>query len=175
MAEMTPVAGGQVPVTVVGEPVIVQGIPIAMPQFGIDAVPLLDGATAGMLGAVNNFTVKQRVAWMEALTQGCIEQSNVYDIFDADNGNHIMVAVERSDDCPRCCCAPQVCPREPSEAVLEFRRALRRLPALLLRATALPPDRVQECLRDEPPGEPDEQERPRLAAHRHDHGAPRLP
>ena len=47
-----------------------------------------------------------QVRWGEALTQGCIEQSNVYDIYDASNGNHIFVALERSEDCARCCCAP---------------------------------------------------------------------
>ena len=47
-----------------------------------------------------------QVRWGEALTQGCIEQSNVYDIYDATNGNHIFVALERSEDCARCCCAP---------------------------------------------------------------------
>ena len=73
---------------------------------GTDAVPLIDGATAGILASVNSFTIKQRVRWGEALTQGCIEQSNVYDIYDTANGNHIFVAVERSEDCARCCCAP---------------------------------------------------------------------
>ena len=42
-----------------------------------------------------------QVRWGEALTQGCIEQSNVYDIYDATNGNHIFVALERSEDCAR--------------------------------------------------------------------------
>ena len=39
--------------------------------------------------AVNSFTIKQRVRWGEALTQGCIEQSNVYDIYDATNGARV--------------------------------------------------------------------------------------
>ena len=47
-----------------------------------------------------------QVRWGEAITGGCIEQSNVYDIYDAANGNHVFVAVERSEDCARCCCAP---------------------------------------------------------------------
>jgi len=53
---------------------------------------------------LRDFSVQVR--WGEALTQGCIEQSNVYDIYDASNGNHIFVALERSEDCARCCCAP---------------------------------------------------------------------
>ena len=49
-----------------------------------------------------------QVRWGEAITGGCIEQSNVYDIYDAANGNHVFVAVERSEDCVRCHsrCAP---------------------------------------------------------------------
>jgi len=87
--------------------VVVQGIPMMIaPPSNIDAVPLIDANTAGMLAAVNNFTIKQRIRWGEAITGGCIEQSNVYDVFNSDNGDHIMVAVEKSDDCPRCCCAP---------------------------------------------------------------------
>ena len=46
-----------------------------------------------------------QVRWGEAITGGCIEQSNVYDIYDAANGNHVFVAVERSEDCVRCRCA----------------------------------------------------------------------
>merc|ERR1740139_1539788 len=83
------------------------GLKVIQPNIsGIDAVPLLDGQSAGILQAVNSFTIKQRVRWGEALTQGCIEQSNVYDIYDATNGNHVFVAVERAADCVRCCCAP---------------------------------------------------------------------
>lgn len=101
------VAAAQVPVDIQGA-VVVTGVPIGMPQFGIDAVPLLDAPTAQMLSVVNNFTIKQRVQWGEALTQGCCEQSNVYDVYDADRPGQgpIMVAVEKSPDCARCCCAP---------------------------------------------------------------------
>ena len=96
----------EVPVVVMGEPVVVNGIVITAPHIGVDAVPLIDAETAGILATVTNYKITQRVRWAEAITQGCIEQSNVYDIFDADNGRHIMVAIERSDDCVRCCCAP---------------------------------------------------------------------
>ena len=89
-----------------GPPIVVNGIPIGAPELGIDAVPLLDAEAAGVLAAVNDFTIKQRVQWMEAITQGCVEQANVYDVFDAANGNHLFVAMEKSGDCARCCCAP---------------------------------------------------------------------
>jgi len=94
--------------TVMGLPVeFGAGLKVMQPNMtGTDAVPLIDGQTAGILQAINSFTIKQRVRWGEAITQGCIEQSNVYDIYDATNGNHVFVAVERSEDCARCCCAP---------------------------------------------------------------------
>ena len=91
---------------VTGTPIVVNGVPISAASLGADAVPLIDSDTAGILAAVTNFRVKQRIAWAEALTQGCCEQANVYDIYDDDTSNHIMVAMERSEDCPRCCCAP---------------------------------------------------------------------
>ena len=46
-----------------------------------------------------------QVRWGEAITQGWIEQSNVYDIYDATNGNHVFVAVERSEGGVRRRCA----------------------------------------------------------------------
>ena len=106
--------------TVIGTPIEFGAGLKVMPAnlSGTDAVPLIDGQTAGILQAINSFTIKQRVRWGEALTQGCIEQSNVYDIYDATNGNHVFVAVERSENCSRCCCAPArpatTGPRRPS-------------------------------------------------------------
>ena len=93
---------------VLGTPIAFgDGLKVIAPNLsGTDAMPLIDGQTAGILGAVNSFTIKQRIRWGEALTMGCIEQSNVYDIYDASNGNHIFVAVEVSEDSTRCCCAP---------------------------------------------------------------------
>ena len=86
--------------------VVVNGIPIVAGNLGIDAVPLIDAQTAGILQAVDAFTVKQRVSLMEGITQGCIEVSNVYDVYDTKQGNVVFTAVETSEDCDRCCCAP---------------------------------------------------------------------
>lgn len=106
MTEMQPAS--EAPVVVMGTPIeFGDGLKVISPNLtGTDVVPLIDGETAGILQAVNSFTIKQRIRWGEALTQGCIEQSNVYDIYDSENGNHIFVAVERSENCTRCCCAP---------------------------------------------------------------------
>merc|ERR1719498_1186293 len=68
---------------------------------------MIDAQTAGILQAVNSFTIKQRIKWAEAITQGCCEQSNTYDIFDASNGTHLFTAQEKSEGCERMCCDPQ--------------------------------------------------------------------
>ena len=101
-------------------PMAVQTAPIAMGiaitsdmmeqalQIGAqDQVPLLDPETAGILATVNSFRVNQRVKFWEAFSGGCCEQANTYDFFDADTETHLFIAQEVSEDCPRCCCAPQ--------------------------------------------------------------------
>merc|ERR1712070_190789 len=67
---------------------------------------LLDATTAGILASVDDFTIKQRVKWWEALSFGCCEQRNTYDVFDEKTGTHLFIAQEVSEDCARCCCAP---------------------------------------------------------------------
>jgi len=90
------------------EAVPVAAMPVAaLPTQGpMDSVPLLDAVTAGILMSVNSFTIKQRVKWWEALSGGCCEQANTYDIFDEANGAHLFIAQEISEDCARCFCAP---------------------------------------------------------------------
>ena len=83
--------------------IVVDGIPIAPPSLGRDEAVLLDAGTAKSLESINSFKIKQRVDMLEALTQGCMEASNVYDIFDATTDKLIFVGVERSDDMMRCC------------------------------------------------------------------------
>jgi hypothetical protein len=75
--------------------VIVNGFPIAAPVIGIDRVPLIDATTAGILANVNNFKIKQRTSLLEAATQGWIEMSNSYDVFDAANGVHLFTVLEQ--------------------------------------------------------------------------------
>ena len=75
-----------------------------MPEGGgeadVEAVPVMvepemggggDGAL-GMLAHSNKFTIQQKVQMLEAVTMGCIEQPNSYDIIDASNNRKIMVA-----------------------------------------------------------------------------------
>ena len=70
----------------------------------IDAVPLIDAATANVLGNANGFTVRQRPSITEMFFG--IERSNIYDVFD-DSGRHIFFAKERSECWTRLCCAPR--------------------------------------------------------------------
>ena len=91
---------------------VVMGIPADPSMFttatfgAMDPVPMLDATTAGMIGAVNKFKVRQRTRFMEAITQGACEQRNIYDISDFATGQPLFTAVEYSDGCLRCCCAP---------------------------------------------------------------------
>lgn len=107
-----PVEGFPAQVTAFAVPEIV-GIPVDPSAFvtasfgkSVDPVPMIDGQTAGLLAGTNKFKVKQRVAWLEGLTQGMCEQENVYDIFDDATGQPVFTAVEESDGMTRCCCAP---------------------------------------------------------------------
>ena len=99
------------------EPQLVMGLPVDPTMFvdsaymstsgpATDPVPMLDANTASILGAVNKFRVEQRVAWMEAVSQGMCEQRNVYDIYDDATGQPLFTAVEESNGCTRCFCAP---------------------------------------------------------------------
>lgn len=108
-----PLKSETTPLTAAADVPIAVGIPIAggtlqmvAPSIGEDATKLIDANTAKILNSVNSFKIKQRVQWLEAVTGGCIEQSNVYDIYDASTGALIMVGMERSEDWTRCCCAP---------------------------------------------------------------------
>jgi len=110
----TPVMGAPVaPMQAVGPPMpVVAGVAVtpdaakeAYTNTAGDKVKLIDSATAGILATVDDFTIRQRVKFWEALSQGCFEQSNTYDVFDA-HGNHLFIVQEQSDDCERCCCAP---------------------------------------------------------------------
>ena len=101
-AEQMAVEPARATTTSVVPVVVVNGIPIVAGNLGVDAVPLIDAQTVGILQAVDAFTVKQRVSLME----GCIDVSNMYDVYDTKQGNIVFTAAETSDDCDRCCCAP---------------------------------------------------------------------
>jgi len=122
-----------VPQAVVGIPIQAE-VTFATSAFGnaVDPVPMIDAQTAGILHAVNKFQVRQRFSWMEGLTQGACEKQNVYDILDG-NGTPLFTAVEESDGCTRCCCAPYhsfVIKFKPP-AYGQSRRVLDNVPAML--------------------------------------------
>lgn len=67
---------------------------------------LLDDKTFEILGSMDSFFIQQRVRLIEAVTQGCWEQPNVYDVFETESNKRIMIIKEESDMLSRCCCAP---------------------------------------------------------------------
>ena len=112
-APMVTVPGYPAQMMTIQAPQVVQGIPLDPTMFvtstlglNVDPVPMLDAQTAGILNSVNKFKVKQRLAIWEAITQGACEQQNVYDIYDDKTGAPLFTAIEDSDGCTRCCCAP---------------------------------------------------------------------
>jgi len=67
---------------------------------------LLDAETIEVLGSMDSFFIQQRVRMIEAITQGCFEQANVYDVFDHETNKRVMIIKEESDAMSRCCCKP---------------------------------------------------------------------
>lgn len=57
--------------------------------------------------SIDDFYIQQRIRWGEALTQGCFEQLNMYDVFNKNTQQKVLVIKEESNDCNRCCCAPE--------------------------------------------------------------------
>jgi hypothetical protein len=55
---------------------------------------------------MDSFFIQQRIRFLEAATGGCFEQPNVYDVFDHETNQRIMIIKEESDGCSRCCCSP---------------------------------------------------------------------
>lgn len=53
---------------------------------------LLDEETIEILSKMDSFFIQQRVRLIEAVTQGCWEQPNVYDVFDHETNKRIMVS-----------------------------------------------------------------------------------
>ena len=112
----------QVPAGATGGQIILVNVPaaaaapMAMPVGGAPAMvapgqQLMTTQTPiptdlSILANTSKLIVRQKVKFGEALTQGCIEQSNTYEVYDAATSRPIMRAHERSGDCTRCCCAP---------------------------------------------------------------------
>lgn len=66
----------------------------------------IDPEMLELLDSIDDFFIQQRIRWGEAITQGCFEQLNIYDVFDKNTGKKVMIIKEESNDCNRCCCAP---------------------------------------------------------------------
>ena len=66
----------------------------------------LDPETVAILQNGKTFLVQQKLQWVEALTQGCFEQPNIYTIADKDSGKNVLLIQEQSQTVNRCCCAP---------------------------------------------------------------------
>lgn len=64
------------------------------------------GGILDSLANANEIKVQQKLQWAEALTQGCCEQSNKYQVFDASTDQLIFCVQEDSECMNRCCCAP---------------------------------------------------------------------
>jgi hypothetical protein len=54
---------------------------------------LLDAETIEILSSMDSFFIQQRVRMIEAITQGCVEQANVYDVFDHQTNKRVMVSI----------------------------------------------------------------------------------
>ncbi|VEU38955.1 unnamed protein product [Pseudo-nitzschia multistriata] len=67
---------------------------------------LLDAGVVELLSSMDAFFIQQRIRMVEAVTQGCIEQANVYDVFNKETNKRVMIIKEESDGCSRCFCAP---------------------------------------------------------------------
>lgn len=67
---------------------------------------LLNQETVDILDRMDSFFIQQRIRMLEAATCGCFEQPNVYDVFDHETNQRVMIIKEESDGCSRCCCSP---------------------------------------------------------------------
>jgi len=72
----------------------------------VSTATLLDPRTVEVLSRMDSFFIQQRIRMVEAVSGGCIEQQNVYDVFDHETKKRIMIIKEESDGCSRCCCSP---------------------------------------------------------------------
>ena len=93
-----------------------QAVPVAAAQPVVAAqavVPVVGAAVAAvpqdnlwMLQNMSKLVINQHINVLEAVTQGCVEQANIYSVFNAETGQKVFHVVEESDDCSRCCCKP---------------------------------------------------------------------
>lgn len=85
--------------------------PGSMIQIGVGAPPTGAPQAQTMndvssLKQSTGFILKQKVGKLEAVSMGCCEQRNKYKLYDKSSGQYLYKAKEESDNCERCCCAP---------------------------------------------------------------------
>ena len=56
----------------------------------------LNAETIELLSSMDSFFIQQRLRLVEAVTQGCFEQPNVYDVFDHTTNKRVMVSQKSS-------------------------------------------------------------------------------
>ena len=66
----------------------------------------LNPEMVAILQAGNTFYIQQKVQWIEALTQGCCEQANIYTVTDKESNRNVLLIQEQSQALNRCFCAP---------------------------------------------------------------------
>lgn len=94
-------------------PVPSEAFEVQAPQQApaLDRIPLIDSATAELLGGLSGITILQKASWVEGLSQGVCEVRNKYTVhpgagYESLSAPAVMSGMERSDNCTRCCCAP---------------------------------------------------------------------
>ncbi|CAG9465606.1 unnamed protein product [Pedinophyceae sp. YPF-701] len=83
------------------------GVPV---EGGYGAGPALDALQKfeQLVGNVDSLLIRQKAHLLEAVTQGCVERRNEYNIFDAANPQVPILYVQEHSECwDRMCCAPQ--------------------------------------------------------------------
>mmetsp|Transcript_10783 Transcript_10783/g.14938 ORF Transcript_10783/g.14938 Transcript_10783/m.14938 type:complete len:409 (+) Transcript_10783:44-1270(+) len=81
--------------------ILMPAAPLATPLSGLDGL-------ASFLGSSTKLEINQKVQWLEALSLGCCEQQNVFDVrLDNKEGAHVLTAKEKSACADRICCKPK--------------------------------------------------------------------
>lgn len=86
---------------------VAQGMPMGAPMvMGAPVAQVFTNDPNDPLAGLDSLFIKQKVSFAEAITNGMCETRNRYKIMDAKTGRVVFIAEEESEDCQRCCCAP---------------------------------------------------------------------
>jgi hypothetical protein len=122
MVTATGPPGTQIPIQVPAQPqmatnpnmVKMNQPTMAMPVMPVGGVPRNKQEVLTAIARVGSFCIIQEVNLFEAVTQGCYEAPNTYMVYETatqpngkpGKGQPLFAIRENSDDCCRCCCAP---------------------------------------------------------------------